>query len=413
MRIKSLLKICALGSVAAFSFLNAAHLCAESSAQAIVAAPEHGPHGGWLLRDGELALELAIFERGVPPQLRVYGYFQQQPVDPAQLQVEVLLTRLGGRQERLRFEPAGPFLVGQEVVAEPHSFDLAVSVGYQGRQHRWEFSNYEGRVTIPAAVAVQTGIESERAGERKIQVTERARGTIEPSEHKIAHVIPRFAGMVREGRKHIGDRVEKGEVLAVIESNQSLQPFEVRSQIAGTVVQGHLIVGEYVAENQAVYVVADLSEVWADLALPLRQRDQFKVGQSVTITPIHGTAVAGRVLYVAPYVDEHAQSQLVRVVLPNPHGALLPGMHVTGEVVVDEVRAAVAVKRSAVQRMNDTEVVFVRVGDQFEARPVTLGGADGDWYQVVTGLLAGEEYVVRNSFVVKADILKSGATHEH
>jgi cobalt-zinc-cadmium efflux system membrane fusion protein len=408
------IKRAALIGALALSMLLVAELRAEGGVVATsTAAAEHGPHGGWLLRDGDLSLELSIFERGVPPQLRLYGYLKQQPLDPTQLRAEVVLTRLGGQQERFECEAVGPFLAGKGVVAEPHSFDLEVSLTYLGRQYHWKFSSYEGRVTIPAAVAVQTGIESERAGARTIQLTQRARGTIEPSEHKIAHIIPRFAGMVREGRKHIGDRVEKGEVLAIIESNQSLQPFEVRSQIAGTVVQGHLIVGEYVAENQAVYVVADLSEVWADLAVPLRQRDQFKIGQSVSITPLHGGAVAGRVLYVAPYVDAHAQSQLVRVVLANSLGALLPGMHVIGEVVVDEVPAAVAVRRNAVQRMGSAEVVFVRVGDIYEARPVTLGAADSEWYQIVAGLAAGEEYVVRNSFVVKADILKSGAAHEH
>jgi cobalt-zinc-cadmium efflux system membrane fusion protein len=240
------------------------------------------------------------------------------------------------------------------------------------------------------------------------------RGKILPSEHRIAHVIPRFSGLVREGRKHIGDAVEKGEVLAVIESNQSLQPFEVRSQIAGTVINGHLIVGEFVPENQWVYIVADLSEVWADFFVPISERGSVRIGQGVVVDPISsGVSITGVVSYVAPYADERSQSQLVRAVIPNPNGELLPGMFVSGDLITDEVTAPTVIKQAAVQHLRDWEVVFVRYGDTYEARPITLGRVDGEWVEVVEGLEGGEEYVSGNSFLIKADILKSGASHDH
>jgi cobalt-zinc-cadmium efflux system membrane fusion protein len=220
--------------------------------------------------------------------------------------------------------------------------------------------------------------------------------------------------VVREGRKHIGDKVEKGEVLAIIESNQSLQPFEVRSQISGTVVNGHLIVGEYVPENQWVFIVADISEVWADFLVPLRESRDIAKGQKVTISAVTGSATTeGYVSYVAPYADERSQAQLVRVIVPNEGGAFVPGMFITGDIVVGETSAPVAIKREAIQRLRDWNVVFVRVGDVYEARPIELGRSDGEWVEIIRGLRAGEEYVVGNSFLMKADILKSGASHDH
>jgi cobalt-zinc-cadmium efflux system membrane fusion protein len=202
--------------------------------------------------------------------------------------------------------------------------------------------------------------------------------------------------------------------MAVIESNQSLQPFEVRSQIEGTVVNGHLVVGEFVPENQWVYIVADISEVWADLFVPLRERDAIAKGQRVFITSVTGAATKeGRVSYVAPYADERAQAQLVRVVIPNEAGDFVPGAFITGEIVVSEEAVPVAIKRQAIQRFRDWQVVFVRVGDIYEVRPVTLGRSDGDWMEVHAGLTPGEEYVVGNSFLIKADILKAGASHDH
>jgi len=375
---------------------------------------EHGPHGGRLLRKGDFAVELLIVEKGARPQLRVFGYHADKPVAPGELGATVRFTRLGGQVDELILKPIDGFLTSSVIVAEPHSFDVVVEVEHRGERYTWAYPSYEGRVVMSSEVAALSGVTSEPAQARQIRTVRTARGKIVPSEHRIAHVIPRFAGLVREGRKHIGDRVEKGEVMAVIESNQSLQPFEVRSQIEGTVVNGHLVVGEFVPGNQWVYIVADISEVWADLFVPLRERGAIAKGQRVLITSVTGAATKeGRVSYVAPYADERAQAQLVRVVISNEAGDFVPGAFITGEIVVSEEAVPVAIKSQAIQRFRDWQVVFVRVGDTYEVRPVTLGRSDGDWMEVHAGLTPGEEYVVGNSFLIKADILKAGVSHDH
>jgi cobalt-zinc-cadmium efflux system membrane fusion protein len=337
-----------------------------------------------------------------------------QPIDARELSAEVQLERLGGRIDSFSFQPSDGFLASTKEVAEPHSFDVTVTAQHAGQKHTWSYQSYEGRVVIPADVAARSGITTAKASSHLIRTYRHCRGKIVPSEHRIAHVIPRFAGVVREGRKHIGDRVEKGEVLAIIESNQSLQPFEVRSQISGTVVNGHLVVGEYVPENQWVYIVADLSEVWADFLVPLRERGDIAAGQKVVISPVAGgEGSEGQISYVAPYADERSQAQLVRAVVPNQRGTLLPGTFIKGEIVVQETAAPVAVRRTALQRFRGWDVVFVKVGDTYQATPVEVGRSDGDWSEVVRGLSASDEYVTANSFLVKADILKSGASHDH
>jgi len=219
---------------------------------------------------------------------------------------------------------------------------------------------------------------------------------------------------VREGRKHVGDAVEKGEVVAVIESNQSLQPFDVRAQISGTVINGHVIIGEFVPDSEWIYVIADLSVIWADLFVPLRDTKKLSVGQDVRISSVNSVSVSeGRVTYLAPYADERSQSRLVRVELPNPNSEFLPGEHVTGDISVEAAAVPVAIRRSAVQRFNGSSAVFVKSGDTYEAQPIETGREDGDWLEVVAGLEPNTEYVAENSFLVKADILKSGATHDH
>lgn len=373
-----------------------------------------GQHGGRLLEKGSFSLELKIFETGVPPQYRIYAYNDGKSISPKDFTAEVSLERLGGRVDNFSFSPVQDFLTSEKEVEEPHSFDVNVKAKFKGEEYSWRFESYEGRTTISDKVASISGLQSEKAESREIKTLSRVRGKILPSEHRIAHVIPRFSGVVRESRKHIGDKVEKGEVIAVIESNQSLQPFEVRSQISGTVINGHVIVGEFVPENQWIYVVADLSEVWADFFVPLREQLDIKSGQNLLLTSVSGDkSVEGTISYVAPYADERSQSQLVRVIIPNPNNQFLPGMFVLGDLVVSVHKAPVVVKQSAIQTFRDWQVVFAKHKDTYEIKPVELGKTDGEWIEVIEGLSAGEEYVTENAFLIKADILKSGASHDH
>lgn len=403
-----------LGCVVGFSSLGCTRDGDDHGHAHQHAEEEHGAHGGTLLTQGKIQLELGIHEAGGPPRFRAYLSEGGKPVAPSSFSLSVTLHRLGGTENQITFAPKGDFLLSSQEVTEPHSFDVTVTLSYKNETFTWNYPSYEGRTTISAEVARESGIETDTAKPQTIQQTIRMRGKIAPSEHRIAHVIPRFAGIVREGRKHIGDPVAKGEVLAVIESNQSLQPYEVRSQIAGSVINGHLIVGEFVPENQWVYIVADLSEVWADFFIPLEDKGSVKVGQQVLVKGASGDdTFKGTVDYVAPYADEKAQAQLVRVVLPNEKQLLVPGMFVTGDLVVGQKEVPVAVRQEGIQSFGRWQVVFAKFGDTYEIRPIELGVSNSEWTEVTSGLTAGTEYVTRNSFTIKADILKHGATHDH
>ncbi|MEN9845293.1 MAG: hypothetical protein RIS36_440 [Pseudomonadota bacterium] len=403
-----------LASAIGFAALGCNNKHTEHGHQHEHTEEEYGPHGGRMLKEGDIELELGIHEAGGPPRFRAYLSDNGKLVSPDALSLSVTLQRLGGIRNQVTFTPKGDFLLSDQEIAEPHSFDVSVEATYKNAPLRWSYPSYEGRTTLAPDVARESGIETETAKAQVIQQTIRMRGKITPSEHRIAHIIPRFAGVVKEGRKHIGDPVAKGEVLAIIESNQSLQPFEVRSQIAGSVINGHLIVGEFVPENQWVYIVADLSEVWADFFIPLEERESVKVGQQVLVRGASGEeAFTGTVDYIAPYADEKAQAQLVRVVLPNEKQRLVPGMFVTGDLVVGEREVPVAVRPSGIQTLGPWNVVFSKYGEIYEGRPLELGISNGEWTEVKSGLTSGTEYVTRNSFIIKADILKHGASHDH
>ena len=155
--------------------------------------------------------------------------------------------------------------------------------------------------------------------------------------------------------------------------------------------------------------------VWADFSLFPQDYSRVKVGQKITISPSDnpGLSLDNKIAYISPFGDPHTQARLVRVELSNPNGDLFPGLFATAEVVVESASVPVAIKKKAIHTFRDWTVVFINVGDLFEARVVELGRGDSTWIEVLRGLRPGQRYATKNSFIIKADILKSGAAHSH
>ena len=381
---------------------------------AAAAEAAKGPHGGRLLSDGDFATEVTIFERGVPPEFRVFFYEKGKPIDPTEEKLTIELHRFGGRVDKIGFAKREDYLLGDQEIVEPHSFDVKVIAERGGKTHRWEYDSYEGRTTMTPDAVKSSGIVIESAGPARIKTTIKVNGRVQPNEDHMTHVIPRYPGIVKKITKRLGDAVAKDEVVAIVESNESLQPYEVKSSIAGTVIGKDVRQGEFVKEGEVIYSVADLSTVWVDLNVHRKDFDRLKVGEAVTIFAGEGmTNATGTVSYISPFGAEDTQTMLARVELPNPTGKWRPGLFVTGEIVVEEAEVPVAVKASALQSFRDWDVVFMADGSMFEIAILELGRRDSEWVEVVSGLKAGQKYAAENSFIIKADILKSGASHDH
>lgn len=202
---------------------------------------------------------------------------------------------------------------------------------------------------------------------------------------------------------------------AVMRSDaENLTRYEIRAPIDGMVIEKHLALGEAVKEDTIIFTIADLSTVWAEMTIYPKDLDSVKVGQQVTVRATALDVVAtGRVSYVGSLVGEQTRSAKARVTLQNPERSWRPGLFVTVELVQDETEVPVAVPVDAIQTYRDWKVVFGRFGEFFEARPVELGRSDGRWVEIVNGIPPGTKYAATNSFVLKADLGKGGASHDH
>ena len=273
-------------------------------------------------------------------------------------------------------------------------------------------SDEEGsaKVTLTEAQRKNAQLGMEVAGPRKIKKVLPLFGRVEANEEHMQRVVPRFPGVVRAVNKRLGDKVEKGELLATVESNESLRTYEIVSEIAGTVIQKELTVGEFVRDDKAIFVIADLRTVWADLSVYRQDFALLREGLQVRVQPDEDTEpIWGTIAYLSPFGAEGTQTMLARAVVPNPKGDLKPGLFVNAQAVTGEVDAPVAVKLSALQTIKDKTVVFVKEGNVYEAREIEPGEQDGEFLEIISGLLPGDEYVAENSFILKAEIEKSEA----
>lgn len=372
-----------------------------------------GPHGGRLLENDNIGVEMTIFEHGVPPEFRIYVYRDNKPIAPQQVQLSVDLARLGGRVDTFTFSPVDDYLLGKGEVEEPHSFAVKVIATLDGKTHEWHYESPEGRTTIDAAAAATSGIRIAVAGPAVLRERLSLYGSIAANAERVRQVSARYPGVIRSVKHQIGDRVTAGAVLATVESNESLQTYAVTAPIAGVVTQRMANVGENTADT-ALFVVTDLSTVWAELSVFPRDRHQLSAGQTVQVIAADGGQKAdGRIAWISP-VGGAGQPLTARLLLDNRGGKWTPGMFINGEVTINKKPVPLAVPLTAVQSLRDWQVVFAQVGDVYEARPLTLGRDDGEWVEVTGGHLAvGDQYVSENSFLVKADIGKSGASHDH
>jgi len=281
-------------------------------------------------------------------------------------------------------------------------------------EHGHGHEHADGQVKLSDEKIAAAGIELATAASGTLYETILLNGVLQPNQEALAQVTPRFPGIVRELNKRVGDRVEKNELLGRIESNQSLTVYELRAPFAGTVIDRHAALGEFASEQKPAFVVADLSTVWADFAVHRRDLGRVQAGNTVAVSTDDGLPpVEAKLGYVSPVGNAETQTALARAVLTNEGQRLRPGLFVTGRVRMTEKPVSVAVKLSALQTVENRTVVFVRSGDAFEAREVELGERDTEHAEVLFGLMEGDVYATKNSFVIKAELGKGAAGHEH
>lgn len=263
---------------------------------------------------------------------------------------------------------------------------------------------------IAPAMARELGISVRSAGPGTLHRTLTTFGQLVTPPSQESHIRARFPGLITQVHARLGETVKAGDLLAEVESNESLRTYQIRAPIDGLVIERHANIGEF-AQDQVLFTVVDFDPLWAELRVFPGQRAQVAPGQPVALS----TAELRQAGAVAQLVPGGADKPyvLARVALDNRDHLWLPGLWVQGEIAVETLPVALVVANRALQTYQGETVVFVQQGERYTPRPLQLGRSDGHYSEVRGGLAAGETYVLDNSYLIKADLEKSSAAHEH
>ena len=262
----------------------------------------------------------------------------------------------------------------------------------------------------------ELGLKISKAKSGSISISVSAPGETVVNEDSLSHISARFPGIVKTVKKKVGDTVRAGEALAIVESNESLSLYTIKSLIDGVVIEKHATIGELLREEDTAFSVADLSTVWINLNIYQVDLPLIKTEQTVKLSQGHRHAQAiGKISYVSPVVDEETRTAVARVVIDNPDSTWRPGLFVTGDITVQTKDANIVLESSSIQTIDNRPHVFIKSDSGFRAREIQTGITNSQFVEVLSGLESGEEYVAENGFVLKAELSKSsfGDGHDH
>lgn len=361
--------------------------------------------------------------------------------------------------------------------------------GHEGHGHEEEGGHKEqseGTVELSEDARKNAALEMREAGPGQVSSTVTLPGEITINADKLAHVTPRVSGTVFEVKGQLGQRVKKGDVLAVLQSSELSQisrdaraaaahlklaqanfdrldelykqgvvaqkeqltaktdleeakiavdsayqmlsaagdggggaNYPLKAPIDGTILEKHITLGEVLKGDSEAFVIADLSSVWVELTVYAKDLARVDIGQAVSVRADGIDApAAGTIEFLGSVASTVSRSSRARVVLTDPGPKWRPGLFVSADVAVTTAVADIVVPAEAVQTVDGKSVLFVDEGEHFEARVVTTkrAGLATDGTPVVTiehGLAKGEWYVAKNAFVLKAELGKGSAKHDH
>ncbi len=196
--------------------------------------------------------------------------------------------------------------------------------------------------------------------------------------------------------------------------------YSLTTPISGQVVQRTLTLGEAVGSGEdadiALFVIADASVVWADIAVYRQDISRVSLNAPVDLVDEAGGVLAqGVVSFISPVIDETSRTVSARVIVDNQNGALRPGQFVTAIVGIVGGARVLHVPEGAVQTVEGRSAIFVPHPEGFVVRPVTLGRKAGGQVEILAGLSVGESFVTEGAFTLKAELGKSafGDGHAH
>lgn len=274
---------------------------------------------------------------------------------------------------------------------------------------------HRDHVELTPEIAAQSGLTTAIAEPGILHQQLKLYGQVSADPEQVRTLSARFPGVINTVNVSVGSTVNARDVLATVEANESLRSYNIVSPIAGVVVARHANAGEATGDK-ILFTVANYDRLVVNMAVFPQDAARVRSGQTVLLQSGHAE-ISSTIDALTPAIA-NSPGLNARAVINNEKSEWISNEWVVGEWIsayttVAEIPVALRVDNRALQNLRDQQVVFVQEGDHYEIRAVQLGQTDGQFTEVLAGLDPGESYVVENSYLLKADLEKSGAAHDH
>jgi len=306
-------------------------------------------------------------------------------------------------------------------------------------------------VPVDRAAASRLGITFARAAMRPLAQGSRAVGTLAYAEPRRQYVNARVMGWVeglyadytgkpvRKGdpllafygpellsaqeeylsAKRLGDQslataarhrltlwnIPEDQIALLDSTGKAQRTLLLRAPISGEIAEKMVSEGQAVQAGDNLFLIADRSLLWVDLAVFESDARLLRIGTSVSLTvdALPGRTYEGRVTFIHPGIDTTSRTLTGRVEVPNRDGQLRPGMYVTARLA-SAAGTRLSVPTGAVLPTGTRNIVFVNRGDgTFVPRDVQIGLRSDSLVEIATGLKAGDEVVASATYLLDSE----------
>lgn len=241
-------------------------------------------------------------------------------------------------------------------------------------------------------------------------LTLKVAGRVSPNLNKTAKISPTLEGRITKLTVDVGDKVKKGDVLAVLESPELVgRALEIHSPIDGVLTNRAATTGELLDKGKDFLTVSDPTDLWVIAEVKEKDIAALKVGQKATFSVLSypDKKFSGTIIRLGSEVEEDSRTLEARINVDKDQALLKPGMFADVSLVTTMLEGVITIPDEALQTEGDEQVVFVALDDhQFEKRVVKVGLEEGAKVQILDGIGKGDNVVTLGSFVLKSEMLK-------
>lgn len=192
-----------------------------------------------------------------------------------------------------------------------------------------------------------------------------------------------------------------------------LRIYDIRSPMNGIVIARHITKGEFIENTTTIYEIADLSILWVEIGIYPKDLTSIQKGQWVDILLPDGKNASAKIIYLSPIIQDETITAKAVAELKNLSENWRPGSFVKVNIAAEKTTVPILITKDALQEIDGKEFIFVKVPGGFEKRQVQLGVSNDNYVEILSGLSQGEEFASSKTFLLKADLSKKEAEHEH